>query len=57
MAIDLKGPPVPEKSKNIASVGDTMMASRARIPEVPFTRNSHPPPATRGLLYMATNRV
>jgi hypothetical protein len=42
----VSGSPVPAKSKKIARVGDTIMASSASTPEVPFWTNSHPDPET-----------
>jgi hypothetical protein len=37
----------PARSRNIASVGETMIASIPTTPEVPFSTNSHPAAATQ----------
>jgi hypothetical protein len=39
--------------KNIARVGETTIASSARIPDVPFWTNSQPAPEIRGTLASA----
>ena len=40
-------------SKNIARVGETTIASSARMPDVPFWTNSQPAPSARGTLAIA----